>query len=413
MLVRTLVQIFALFFVFVQFAFDHFFFNLNIIILFSGLVFVIYDWAKGKVEWVGFLFFAFSFLPFIHLLSYVSFDYNYYHDRVWGLISNPYNNDEYIVNYVTATACVGFIGMYLGMAASNKFYKCGREFDTPFFSKSMPLYIWLIWLILGVLFMAISAPSETVFTAKYTMAGSISRDLNFSSAWLVGLIILVFAGVDAHFQSNSIVRLVKTRLFFFSVCYSVLFLQLMRGDRESIPFFLGYLSLLFVWQRPRYSWLRFSKKTNLFILFSFLAVSFAFFVGKLRSKVEGIGIEEVLVSAIVVLGSEELGLDYWLKGTWTAVLLTPFSTIGDYIKGLTEFNFGVDYFNLVVSIVPGFIADWIGYIRPIGAGTGPATEMRYGLGGTHFFVLPFRAFGVFGVLLISTLTVFFLSLIHI
>ena len=48
----------------------------------------------------------------------------------------------------------------------------------------------------------------------------------------------------------------------------------------------------------------------------------------------------------------------------------------------------------------GFIADAVGYTRPINAFSGPAWEMRYGSGGTHATVLPFMNFRMLGVLAI-------------
>ena len=49
---------------------------------------------------------------------------------------------------------------------------------------------------------------------------------------------------------------------------------------------------------------------------------------------------------------------------------------------------------------PGFLTDAIGYNRPIDAMSGPAWEMRYGMGGTHATVLPFMNFRMIGIFLI-------------
>ncbi len=49
------------------------------------------------------------------------------------------------------------------------------------------------------------------------------------------------------------------------------------------------------------------------------------------------------------------------------------------------------------------MADAIGYTRPIDGFSGPAWEMRYGIGGTHAAVVPFMNFRMLGVLVIPAL----------
>ena len=56
--------------------------------------------------------------------------------------------------------------------------------------------------------------------------------------------------------------------------------------------------------------------------------------------------------------------------------------------------------NLFLSTPPGFLTDAVGYIRPIDAMSGPAWEMRYGMGGTHASVLPFMNFRIAGIFVI-------------
>jgi hypothetical protein len=98
-----------------------------------------------------------------------------------------------------------------------------------------------------------------------------------------------------------------------------------------------------------------------------------------------------------------------LYGTWSAILLTPLSVAGDHIYGLLAVKRGQDYINLFMSIIPGFVADAIGYIRPIDASHGPAWEMRYGIGGTHATVVPFMDFRMLGVFLVPAIWTFVIN----
>jgi hypothetical protein len=85
------------------------------------------------------------------------------------------------------------------------------------------------------------------------------------------------------------------------------------------------------------------------------------------------------------------------------VLLTPLSIAGDYINGSLPLKYGQTYLDLLSSIIPGFLADWIGYTRPIDSFRGPAWEMTYGGGGIHAVVVPFTDFRMAGVLVIVAL----------
>jgi hypothetical protein len=112
----------------------------------------------------------------------------------------------------------------------------------------------------------------------------------------------------------------------------------------------------------------------------------------------------MLVSELFQSG--QIGLDNALHGTWSAVLLTPLSVAGDHIYGTLPVKSGQTYIDLFLSIVPGFLADAIGFIRPIDSLQGPAWEMRYGIGGVHAVVVPFMNFRMLGVFFVPTFWTF-------
>ena len=102
-------------------------------------------------------------------------------------------------------------------------------------------------------------------------------------------------------------------------------------------------------------------------------------------------------------GADIIRFNNIITGTWIGVLLTPLSVAGDYINGSLSIKHGQTYLDLLLSIMPGFLADWMGYSRPIDSLRGPAWEMRYGLGGTHAVVVPFMNFSMGGVFIIVAL----------
>jgi hypothetical protein len=123
-------------------------------------------------------------------------------------------------------------------------------------------------------------------------------------------------------------------------------------------------------------------------------------LGAVRSGLVGASLEDAGRLIAELYESDSIGFGNLTHGTWSAVLLTPLSVAGDHIFGLLPLKWGQDYLNLLLSIIPGFLADAIGYVRPLDALRGPSYEMRYGLGGTHATVVPFMNFRMLGVLLI-------------
>jgi hypothetical protein len=98
-----------------------------------------------------------------------------------------------------------------------------------------------------------------------------------------------------------------------------------------------------------------------------------------------------------------------IHGTWSAALLTPLSVSGDYLHNIMPIRWGEDYLDLLLSIMPGFLADMIGYDRPLDGHNGPAFAKRYGLGGVHALVIPFLNFRMLGVFFVLCLWGFLLA----
>ena len=106
---------------------------------------------------------------------------------------------------------------------------------------------------------------------------------------------------------------------------------------------------------------------------------------------------------IALSSSDQYNFFNLFTGTWSAVLLTPLSVAGDYIHDRQSLKYGLDYWNLILSTPPGFVSNWFGYVRPWSGDAGPAWDMRYGMGGTHALVLPFRNFSMPGVFIIPAI----------
>lgn len=395
-----LIFIFTLFLIIAELFNVYFSVKYSVIIILVSIVYFIKLFRKKRIGIVSLLFFLVFTLPFLHLIPYLWTDLTVRTDRVWGLVANPFQFNNDIMNLVGMMSTCGMMGMILPTLFIRKKNLHGVISDkSKIVRKSMPLVLWFIWLVIGLILSIISAPQESVLDAAYTSVGSVSRELNVNSAWLLSYVILLFALYDSLVEKNNYVRKIKKISIFSVIAYIVIILQFFRGDRESIPWLLACVLMI-------YYWLPFSTNTNFKIpkakltIFVTLAFVISVIVGAGRGKISDAGnlSNAASITTNIIKENPEL-----LKGTWTAVLLTPLSSAGDFLTNNKSYLWGEDYLNLILSIPPGFIADMIGYERPWGSGKGPAKEMIYGQGGTHSSVLPFRNFGLLGIIFITSI----------
>lgn len=345
-------------------------------------------------------------LPFVHIPFYVWFDFNSNPKVLWGLAVNPYMLDEEVIRLTAMLGATGGLGMAFAISLTRsrliRDNRLNRD-STRRKIRGLSTPIWLVWLVIGVGFSWISAPQETIFTARYTMSESIHGDMNFSSAWMISYVILTFAFIDALIDRDPTRRAIKSKLVLAAIAYVVVGLQLLRGDRESIPWVFALAIVYFYWT----SAFRSRKKNGKFPWFRVFAWVFVLLlvstvVGAVRHHLVGVNVSNTLAVVHSVFSEETSRLTNMLHGTWSATLLTPLSVAGDHINNLLAIKWGQDYWDLFLSLPPGFMADAISYERPLDSG-GPALDMRYGIGGTHASVVPFMNFRMAGVFLIPAL----------
>jgi len=256
----------------------------------------------------------------------------------------------------------------------------------------------------------LSSPLDSLFVAGYTSSSSLLSGMNFSSAWMMSYVVLTFAFCDALLEKKQVVKALKRVTIMFVVSFVVVYFQLLRGDRESLPWVFGMALAYFYWAMPYINGYGSSQKKvdNLkIVLIIFIMLIISMFLGMMRGNLVGVDFDG-LINLISGLFEEDLiGVYDLMHGTWSAVLLTPLSVAGDHIYDLLSINWGIDYLNLIRSLPPGFVADYFEYVRPIDALNGPAWEMRYGMGGTHAAVVPFMNFRMLGVFLIPAIWAYF------
>lgn len=385
---------------------------ISVSILLGVSFYLLKQYRKKRLGLLMLVFWLIYALPFIHIPPYIWFDFGNEPLLLWGLAVNPYMVDERVIQLTAMIGAVGGVGFALGCSLRNKSFQqdSGLNPDgTKRIFRTMAMPLWLVWVCIGVLLTAMSAPQETVFTAVYTESASAMEGANFSSAWMVSYVILSFAFCDALLERVTNTKRIKLILNMASIFLVVVWYQLLRGDRESIPWVFGLTLVYYFWaagvtQRQGFTiaWHKIFGTT--FVLFVVTML-----VGVLRSGLSGVTASDLIDVIIALYQSDTIGLNNVFAGTWSAVLLTPLSVAGDHIYALLNLKWGQDYLDLLLSIIPGFLADAFSYVRPLDANHGPAWEMRYGIGGTHASVVPFINFSMFGVFLVPTLWSWFFA----
>jgi polysaccharide export outer membrane protein len=258
----------------------------------------------------------------------------------------------------------------------------------------------------------IKATGRLVLRVPAKASGIVSGAWNFGSSWMISYALLLFALADSMFDASPKSGARKRKIILYSILVVVIWFNLLRGHRTSLPFVIAAIFMYYIWGKGLLGsgkakaglrwWRILPVVLGVFIV--------AYLVGAVRSSL--VDVHDISGMLNVFSNLTESGVirfDNLITGTWSAVLLTPLSVAGDYVNGSLPFKYGKTYLDFLGSIVPGFIADWIGYTRPIDATHGPSWEMTFGQGGTHAVVVPFMNFGMAGVFMIVALWSFGLA----
>jgi hypothetical protein len=381
-----------------------------VLVLVPAYLFGLYTKSRvGPLTMVLYLAYA---LPFIHVFPYLWYDFSAPPPlTLWGLDVCPYTTDKEVIKLMAMIGAVGAAGFAAGvsffkkdMSIGNLKYKSARDERGIVRTSSVPVF--LLWITGAIVLSWLSAPQDTIFTKAYTQSPSMSAKWNFSSAWMVSYVFLLFSLVDSIFEASLKIARLKRKIVLGSFLLIVIWFQLLRGDRESIPCVFAALLMCFVWGKQFFGGVAGKMKLHWSIIFLFVmgALIVAYFVGVMRSTLAGVASVPDLFNRLKYLENvHAIRLDTMFCGTWSGVLRTPLSVAGDSIHGMLALKYGRTYLDLLLSAIPGFMADWIGYARPINGFHGPAWEMTYGIGGTHAVVVPFLNFRMAGVFFIMAL----------
>lgn len=365
--------------------------------LFLLMAILLYIFASPRLEGRNFskIVMIVFLAPFVHLYEYITYGYTP-REHAFGLLaSNPYSFVQPIIENMGSMAVIGALGLLIGVLLGLDKRRHPDAPDEKY--RALPMSGYLFFILLSLFFAYIDKPVQNIAEANYTASVNLiaQAGISFNGAWQLSYVLLAVAYIDSLLSGH------KTKKYLFLTAIILeSYWEFSTGNREIIGFFL----FLLVMNAYRI------KNTKNVVSLVILAV-FLLLVSQIVGALRSIATDKNTME-IVSLMYDNIHLNQLIQGTWSAVCLTPLSVAGDDYYGLLHFKYGSTYLDYVLSLPPSFLADLVGYTRPINGLAGPAWEMRYGIGGTHALVVPFMNFGIFGVFFVMLLYGWLLSKIE-
>jgi len=333
--------------------------------------------------------------PFVHLYEYLTYGYEQRINAFGLLMSNPYSFVQPIIENMGTMAVIGSLGLLMGflLGLDNRRHTDAENKEY----RALPMAGYLFFIAFSLFFAYIDKPVQSIAEANYTASVNLLQQagVSFNGAWQLSYVLLAVTYIDSLLSHH------KTKKYlFFAALLIESYWQFSTGNREIIGFYL-FLLVMVAYR------IKNTKNIIYLLILALLLLVVSQVIGALRS----IATDKNALEMISLM-YDNFHFNRLLQGTWSAVCLTPLSVSGDYYYGLLNFKYGSTYLDYILSLPPSFLADFVGYTRPINGLAGPAWEMRYGIGGTHALVVPFMNFGIMGIYLVMLLYGLLLSKIE-
>ena len=332
-------------------------------------------------------------MPFSVTLGYLgSSDYTWW----WTPTALALLSDRVLLEQMMAIGVTGLAALLAGLKAIEASRVRGHDIvdadavksprtvlDAVAFVAALGLATALSW---------IYAPRTSIFEEMYAAEGTegLYQDLNFYGAFLASYIVFVLLFVDAE-CSRPAARRWKQLAVLGTTLFILIFLQLLRGDREIVGL-LAALAILYVTEpmhgRAGRVGSRAWRRMLGLALPSLVLVVILIAVGAARYELSG---------GDVSAAGELLAVGF-AHSTWTAVLLTNLAMAAQLQDGRIEYLYGETYIQYILSLAPGIVTHYLGFERPIEAKNNPGYWfIGISSGGNHVVNVPFKNFGIFGV----------------
>jgi hypothetical protein len=329
--------------------------------------------------------------PFLVTLRYLFED----HVHWWPTpLSMDYQDTPRTIEIMLALGLLGLIGLVTGLLLARRVRPPAPRPERLPVLGPLPYFLGLA-LAFGLSWLAM--PTETILEARYGLEQSVtaSSTARLDSAFLLSYILLALLLVDGDFDRSPWRRRIKLGALLAVIGYIVVFHQILRGDRESVGLVAALLAYALTTVRAEGAARRKVLRRRLLAAALVAAVMVTVFVGLQVTRMT-LGDRALLSPGTLFEGA--------MEGTWTAVLLTDLSLADRFRRGEMVVENGRTYADYVLSLPPGFLADAVGWRRPLEADRGPTFLFSdVASGGCHLPLVPFMNFGWPGVFAILAL----------
>ena len=326
---------------------------------------------------------VFYVAPFLPTVAYLFVEHFYWWPRA---DARALQDQPQTLEIMTALGFVGLLGLIAGMVIAGQGPRARPRHESL---PSLGAISYVVALAVAFGLSWLNTPPETILVARYAVDQTtpLAITLRFNSAYLVAYILLCLLLVDADLEAPIPPwRRLKLLSWLAVTGYIVVVHQVLRGDRECAGLLAGALAYYVASARP-------DARRRRLVAAASLAVTVVVIFSGLQVTRWTRRQQDLLSPSTAFEGASH--------GTWTAVLLTDLSMAERVRVGRVEYQFGRTYWDYVLSLPPGFVADAIGWKRPIEADHGPAWLFAdVSAGGCHLPLVPFWNFGWAGVFLI-------------
>jgi hypothetical protein len=325
---------------------------------------------------------------------------------------------DHIVRQMTTIGLIGLIGLVVGYRGPSLLLprlRKRRLLELPRTARMRALHggLFTVLLMVALLFSYASAPAQTILQTAYggEQLLTLAVAINFPGAFIVSYVLFCVLFIDLQRDTQQARRQRKTVAFFAVLAYVVVFLQLLRGDRESSGLIAAILAL-YLTAGPlvrRFAESRNASRSRMRRAALMLALIVPIFIGVASVRYTASDPSQPF-SAVRALS------EGWRHSPWTMILLTNFAATVLYDSEQLEYRLGRTYADYMLSLPPGIVTKALGLERPLEASTNLAVDLvATGLtaGGAHIVLTPFVNFGIFGVLVIMTIYGFTVAVLDI
>jgi len=363
-------------------------------LLLSAISFLLllYAYPLSCVGLVPYMAFLLILLPISSAAEYLNPDWSS-NDRIWGLTPISYMYDLTIVEASFHLAVLSLYAMFLGMVMTSFLYNKARISPKPWpKSKMAACFIskkaFYAALFLCFVALAYLSPSGNILNMAYIDLARSEVGASGATLYIFFYVFLIMLFIESQYSGYKSGQ----RWAIVVLVIYVVFFQFLKGNRECVPLILAFFYVWFLFS-PINSPL---KKTKFWMIFAVVVIASTGLLGVIRGQI---------FSGVLIGRDFSIDLIYiFTSGTWSAVMLTQLSVVGDLATGLKTYLHGESYWNEILSLPPGILADAIGYHRPVTYDSNLALQVSDGLGGIFFPVVAFWNFSVLGVLVVMFVT---------